>query len=432
MSGANTTRLDLRVLDSLRGAAAVYVLLHHASLVLWGPGAERAAGGAARPAAGLQSMLWSATSALSYGHEAVLLFFLVSGFCVHLRQARERAAGRPPLLDAWQFAWRRVRRLYPPLVFALLFTAACDLIGSRLAPALYSGHSTHLTMNGVLVGDDHYALTTIAGNLLMQGGLVVSQLGTASPLWSLALEVWFYALYPLLLPVATRWGARGILAAGVAMALLAAALRPLIGVDIPYHAAAPAPEWVLRVLTHWVVWCAGAAIAELYARSGRAPRLALLVPPALACLALAARGDRLVGTPGVVFASLGYMGRTYLWTFGLACLLAYVLVTPPGWLRVSIERVATRLRFAGDVSYSLYLTHYPLLALVCAWWLSGHDSLPTGGGLAAAGTVAAGVVAVGAWWLVERHFTSGRTSARGRSDPGTNLRPTAASNGLVA
>src|ERR1700722_7768894 len=94
-------------LDSLRGLAALIVVLHHLRLVWQGD---------AEPTSGvLRSLLTAVNPA---GNGAVILFFVLSGFVLSL----PAAAGRPqPYIT---FAIRRVFRIYLPYLMALAFAVA--------------------------------------------------------------------------------------------------------------------------------------------------------------------------------------------------------------------------------------------------------------------------------------------------------------------
>jgi peptidoglycan/LPS O-acetylase OafA/YrhL len=64
------------------------------------------------------------------------------------------------------------------------------------------------------------------------------------------------------------------------------------------------------------------------------------------------------------------------------------------------------LKFFGEISYSLYVVHFPWLALLSAWWLSSHARLPLGVELVVPGVISALLLALCCWYLVERHFVS--------------------------
>src|SRR5919201_675758 len=65
-------RMNLRVLDAVRGLAAMYVVAFHATNILW-PEAPPDSG----------AFIVAVRQLLGFGHEAVLVFFVVSGFCIH-------------------------------------------------------------------------------------------------------------------------------------------------------------------------------------------------------------------------------------------------------------------------------------------------------------------------------------------------------------
>ena len=81
--------INLRALDALRGLLAVYVLAGHARWLLWTGHREWLA---SAPAA-WELPLGYSSAMLRYGHEAVMVFFVLSGFFIHLRAA-EQFAGR--------------------------------------------------------------------------------------------------------------------------------------------------------------------------------------------------------------------------------------------------------------------------------------------------------------------------------------------------
>src|ERR1041384_8491534 len=108
MTSLQTTRL--RSVDALRGIAAMGVVLYHAidksDKVL--------------PANSLRYPMKFIQLVSSFGYIGVFLFFVISGFCIHLQWARSKAAGVEPEIRFIPFWKRRIRRLYPPYLIALL------------------------------------------------------------------------------------------------------------------------------------------------------------------------------------------------------------------------------------------------------------------------------------------------------------------------
>src|SRR5262245_16646268 len=56
----------------------------------------------------------------SFVYIGVFLFFVISGFCIHLQWARAQASGANSTIQFGAFWKRRIRRLYPPYIIALV------------------------------------------------------------------------------------------------------------------------------------------------------------------------------------------------------------------------------------------------------------------------------------------------------------------------
>jgi peptidoglycan/LPS O-acetylase OafA/YrhL len=151
-------------------------------------------------------------------------------------------------------------------------------------------------------------------------------------------------------------------------------------------------------------------IADAYVGRVRLRGLRRLAPIAAAGLLVLA-----VVTPALVTvsdrAALSDLLWGAVWGAALGVLLAWLLLSPPPRLAPLSERLLGRaLTPLGDVSYSLYVVHFPWLALLSAWWLSSHPRLPLGAELAVPGAAATILLAVACWYLVERHCVSSRAA----------------------
>src|SRR5688572_11480111 len=104
----------LRSIDALRGIAALGVVLYHAI--------EQ--GKHVVPNNLFEYPVRLIQFLSSFGYIGVFLFFVISGFCIHLQWARARASGLEPDIRFGPFWKRRLRRLYPPYIIAL----ACYLL----------------------------------------------------------------------------------------------------------------------------------------------------------------------------------------------------------------------------------------------------------------------------------------------------------------
>ena len=119
-------------IDALRGLAALGVLIFHA-VGEYGHGRTAYSGFDLATGVSSQAMLRligkCAIFIASFGWVGVILFFVISGFCIHMRWARERALGKKPDIRFVPFWKRRFIRLYPPF-----FVAARDLCRIPMAP----------------------------------------------------------------------------------------------------------------------------------------------------------------------------------------------------------------------------------------------------------------------------------------------------------
>lgn len=381
---------DLRILDVIRGLSALYVLLYHARQLL----TARLPSDTPLLRIGgvdVSSAIWGA---FGFGSWAVLVFFAVSGFCIHWRQANRRAAAvraganpAPVGIGVRNFAERRFVRLYPPLLAALSVTALSDYYGVSINRRYYE--SIHPEIGQLLSpGDGPYSVSAVFGALTFQTTLAAPQFGVNTPLWSLSFEFWFYTLYPAVLALISRFGA-----------VRTVVVTWLISVCAFLGSQIEGPRsfaWILSVLSLWSIWVGGAGIAEAYARAIRPRCLNVLGPAALAGLLLTAWGASRIPWP-LVAQLVGPLV--------LVVLAAILLAGPHPTLHASLA-FSLRLRPLGDVSYSLYLIHYPLLVLLGAWWLSWNASLPRGIELAALGVLGSLVVASACWLVAERPFMS--------------------------
>lgn len=127
------------------------------------------------------------------GHQAVIVFFVLSGYLVggHVLRA----------LNTGKWSWRdymlqRGTRLWVVLLPALVLGGILDAtaIHSHLAPALYAGH-----VRNYITFDVHQTLTwkALLGNCFFLQSIATPVFGSNGALWSLANEFWYYLIFPL-------------------------------------------------------------------------------------------------------------------------------------------------------------------------------------------------------------------------------------------
>ena len=220
----------LRGIDALRGVAALGVVLYHA--------VEQ--GKHVVPNNFLQYPVRMIQFGSSLGYIGVFLFFVISGFCIHLQWARARAAGAEPELRFGAFWKRRIRRLYPPYAIALLFflLLTATTVGLSFSRFFFYDVGMHLLM---LHNLDPQTCYTINGVF-----------------WTLAIEEQLYLAYFLLLFIRVRWGWGLTLAvcllARLAWMIFSHVLWLKTGFGMPVLEAAA---------SHWFTWALGALGVEV-------------------------------------------------------------------------------------------------------------------------------------------------------------------------
>ena len=310
-------------LDAVRFLAALLVLFYHANWI-YRPG-----------------ILFT-----SLGHEAVVIFFVLSGFVIaYVADTREQ--------DFRGFMVARGARIYSVAIPAIILTAVLDTAGFHIDESVYP--------EGYRAWDLPLIRVITSSLFLNEIWTLGIQLFTNVPYWSLNYEVWYYVLFGILFFVEgmRRW-------------VFFLALCLLLG-----------PKILLLMPVWWMgVW--------VY-RSDYLARLP--VPLAWLCLVIS-----LAGGYWYVHVNMGQLGWDYLKQLlgdelhlqlsfsrqfisdyylgvmlslhfiGLRVLLAR-LNTVPG-------RLETTIRYLAGATFSIYLFHQPLLWFYSAVFSTVQEGIP--------------------------------------------------------
>ena len=326
----------LSSIDVLRGGAALAVVFFHTT-------------DGALFLDAFRSAPWLTILALpaAYGFSGVYLFFVISGFCIHLAWARERANNREPQVAFVPFWKRRIRRLYPPYLVAL---------GIYLL-LLWAEGTTHSMVRP--------AAWDIGLHLVMLHNLdPATALSINGVFWTLAIEEQLYLAYFLLLAIRRRFGWRLTLATCAAARIgwfgLAFLAHRIFGAQIPVTEAAA---------SHWFTWALGAWSVEAWYGLVQRPRwtgqIALCAPVLLVGVGLSSAQHLL--PPDSFLTDLAWLLEHPCWGLGFFILVngltaAESATTQDGAARsVAGARVWSALGAIGLFSYSLYLTHQLVL-----------------------------------------------------------------------
>ncbi|NVK44696.1 MAG: acyltransferase [Rhodobacteraceae bacterium] len=352
---------ELAGLNWMRGIAAMLVMLSHARPMFF-ENYDRIAG-----ASGILAKIFYLVTGL--GTLSVMVFFVLSGYLVAGSAHKSISSGRWSWSD---YLIKRFARLWTVMIPALFFTAVLDLVGQYYLgsdfyvgayPEFYSGPSA----------GGQFDVATFLGNAVFLQEILVPAFGSNGPLWSISYEFWYYILFPIALLALYRGQkplTRFILAA------LFCVVAVMVGKDI------------MRL---FVVWLLGyfswyfresAAADFLYKSKVRS----IIVVCFLVLFMLALRVTRIDWTI-----------LTYV--FGLAVAISI-------WaLRSHVfDWGARTAKFLSDISFSLYLTHFPTLALLSAFRGNYRSqSLSEGWPLFVLWLVLSGFVAVVFWYIFERN-----------------------------
>ncbi len=287
------------------------------------------------------------------GFVGVDVFFVISGYLITSHLMREVDASGTVRLGA--FYARRARRLLPAslLVLAISAVAAAAILPAQLARS---------AMREVV------ASAVYVENLWLASRAVTYSASndTASPLqhyWSLSTEEQFYALWPALILLAV-WAARragrargtspeaALTRRAVAGALLALAVASLVH-SILLTAGDPAAAYFVTTTRAWE-FAAGALLSFVMARwaPGDAASVGLRWVGLAAVVATSFAISQATPFPGAV-ALVPVLGTA-------AIILAGDAGASDPLLRVGNVRPV---QWLGDVSYAVYLWHWPLIAL---------------------------------------------------------------------
>jgi peptidoglycan/LPS O-acetylase OafA/YrhL len=275
--------------------------------------------------------------AMPGGFVGVDVFFAISGFLITAHLVRE--VDKTGTLALWQFWARRARRLLPA---ALLTLFVCAITTIAFVPQLYwqqflteIGTSTAYVQNWQLATDavDYFAAD--------------NRKSPVQHFWSLSAEEQFYVFWPLLIIVGA-WTARRRLAI-TAVLLLVTGLS--LWYSIAETASNPGAAYFVTPTRAWE-FGAGGLLALLGTRAALPDRMRALLSWA--------------GLGAVGYAAAAYSTDTAFpgWAAAVPVVGALAVIhagmPTARWAPSAILRIRPA-QFLGDISYSVYLWHWPLL-----------------------------------------------------------------------
>jgi peptidoglycan/LPS O-acetylase OafA/YrhL len=312
----------LGFIDGLRGLAAVYVVISH----VWDTVFTR------RPPS--VHTLREVTGFLGFGRYAVTLFIVVSGFSIGL--GAWRGGLRWPG-GTKTYVRRRVRRIWPPYVAAVLISSLIAATVLSTDDGTLFDQANNIRVSGVL---DHL--------LLLQDIHWAGPAGS-SAFWSIAVEFHIYFVFLLVLAAMRRWSWAWMPAAAGFMLLTAASIA-FPGVRVLHFLGGMSPSLYALFIVGFIA--ASAAVAHAPFDSVQWRRF-LVGMFGLGCvLIIACRAHWVALSP--------------LNDFLIGPVVAFVITQLVTGHYAGLERILSSapLVWLGDCSYSLYLIHAVVIEIV--------------------------------------------------------------------
>ncbi len=309
------------VIDLLRGLSCLGILLFHIRVDLW-IGWWRIRHFPEEYSTFSKAIAWLSTPAPFLGY-AILLFFLISGFCIHYPNTLPNS--RP----IWKtYFLRRCWRVCPPYFAALLVTMAVS-------------YYCHIQW-GDTTWDPGRIIRVATFSQNYPPG--VGQFLSNPSLWTIPLEIEFYLLYPLAFSFFSQLRSWTLCALAFSLCGWSVFLN-YQGTSWPSFTS----------LFFWPAWLLGAWVAQLY-RDGKlsAIPLKLLLPAGGITLTLALAG-RLNHWDSWI--------QYFLWIDFYLFLFIFSLANQQILNRICFSKVLRLLSWLGKISFSLYLLHFPLFKL---------------------------------------------------------------------
>jgi peptidoglycan/LPS O-acetylase OafA/YrhL len=258
-------------------------------------------------------------AASSFGHDAVIVFFVLSGYLVGgaVLKLDMRSSH-----DFWGYWIDRSVRIGPVLIATIAFS----IVLQHAAPLFECKDND----------------VTILGNALALQNLIVKPLCNDLPLWSISNEVVYYFVFPVMIAAFSR-----IFSIWLVFSIVCVTLVCIWSLGL-------APLDDTNIVLDFPFWLVGAALWFVPGNFHRWRWLALLM---LSGALLFGRLDA---------------GKSYFWfrDFLLATSFSFLLVTflnrpmPQSGVRAMVVgHFANWSRWFAELSFSLYVVHYPLLRL---------------------------------------------------------------------
>jgi peptidoglycan/LPS O-acetylase OafA/YrhL len=262
------------------------------------------------------------------GHEAVMVFFVLSGYLVGGGLVRD-GVGRASLQN---YFIHRFSRIYIVLLPALAVTLLLDLLGSGILPSLYDEPGRMSSLSFAVTDRD--SLAVLACNMANLQDAFCPSFGSNGPLWSLAYEWFYYITFPVILAVVGAFKIR----------------RPTVAQLALYALGLLAAVYVFPAyMSYYLVWLVGVAARVL------GPRYAVSRPWAYSAAVVV-----------VIFLGLSRARIGPILITDILIGLSLAIGLSRAKLGTSWPMLRGVNAWLAGFSYSLYVTHFPVVVFLHA------------------------------------------------------------------
>lgn len=317
-----------------------------------------------RAIAVLLVVLFHAGLPIPGGFVGVDVFFVISGFVIMALIIRQLAAQN---FSFASFFARRAKRLTPALALLILVVFALSLL---LQSPLGEQQITAQTGAGALFLIANFVILRTTGNYF-------DAAAEANPLlhtWSLSVEEQFYLLFPLIVVItaagmiARRSSLRGLTGVILGVAVLSFIVNVTLSFGFVGRSWTSQPEaWAFYLpITRAWEFAAGALIAVWwYGKTQDDNALTRQRPNA--AMVVAVVGAALIVISGL-FINDSFAFPGYVALIPVAGTVMVIIAGGVGTNIVSRLLSARPMTAIGDMSYSIYLWHWPIIVFALALW----------------------------------------------------------------
>lgn len=362
------TAVRIQGLETLRGLAAIYVLIHHARSFLW---IGYSNGYLKHPQLFdlPNKVMMYFLSLFIYGHQAVIFFFVLSGFAIHFKYAYQLSEGDNHF-GLKTYLIRRIKRIYPTFLFALFLTFVLDTIGRSI-------YSLDLSNSPNVIIKNNFNLNSLILNISFLIDNDKFLWGSNAALWSLKYEWWFYMLYPILFLIIRK-------------SIILSIIVVIIFYVLSFIQVIWPAQLLKDVFSYLIIWYLGVLLAEIYFKRLKI-KLNYLIPLVLLAPILLFLAGRYNG----ILEDLG-------WGLVFMSIILFFLSLD---IKSKVLMILDKFKNLGSFSFTLYVVHVPILVLIRTYMFRNLQSASYTFGYVFFGIILCLITSYALHFLIEKPFT---------------------------